>query len=81
MVATSSAQVAMESLQVGPASDRAGDVRTPPSGIPLKAVQAVRRPEFKRKQGGGFAAKRAVTEDNKANSVLEGFPHILVNGR
>jgi len=43
MVATSSAQV--ESLQVGPVSDRAGDVRTPLLGIPLKAGEAVRRTE------------------------------------
>ena len=43
MVATSSAQV--ESLQVGPVSDRAGDVCTPPLGIPLKAGEAVRRTE------------------------------------
>ena len=43
MVATSSAQV--ESLQVGPVSDRAGNVRTPLLGIPLKAGEAVRRTE------------------------------------
>jgi hypothetical protein len=43
MVATSSAQV--ESLQVGPVSDRAGDVRTPSLRIPLKAGEAVRRTE------------------------------------
>ena len=43
MVATSSAQV--ESLQVGPVSDRAGNVRNPLLGIPLKAGEAVRRTE------------------------------------